>query len=100
MNVIAAILIAGGVFFLTVGSIGVVRLPDFYSRSHALGKSDTLGLLLALVGLAVYHGFQITSLMLLLVAVFVALANPVATHALARAALRRGLTPWFRRDEP
>jgi multicomponent Na+:H+ antiporter subunit G len=99
VSVIAAILILGGVFFLSVGSLGVVRLPDFYSRSHALGKSDTLGLLLALVGLAVHHGFQIVSLKLLLVAVFVALANPVATHALTRAAFRRGLTPWFRRQD-
>jgi multicomponent Na+:H+ antiporter subunit G len=94
VTILAVILILGGVFFLTVGSVGVIRLPDFYSRTHALGKSDTLGLLLALAGLAVHHGFQLTSLKILLVAVFVALANPTATHALARAAFRRGLTPW------
>ncbi|MBU1700230.1 MAG: monovalent cation/H(+) antiporter subunit G [Candidatus Eisenbacteria bacterium] len=96
MNILAVILIIGGVFFLTVGSLGVIRLPDFYSRTHAVGKSDTLGLLLAMAGLAIYHGWHIDSLKILLVAVFVGLSNPTASHALARAALRKGLAPWTR----
>ncbi|MBD3334007.1 MAG: cation:proton antiporter [Candidatus Eisenbacteria bacterium] len=96
IDLLAAILLVAGVFFLTVGSLGVIRLPDFYSRTHAVGKADTLGLLLAMVGIALYRGWHVDSIKLLIVAVFVALGNPTATHALARAALRRGLTPWTR----
>jgi multicomponent Na+:H+ antiporter subunit G len=99
MTVAAVILIVSGIFFLTVGSIGVIRLPDFYSRSHAMGKADTLGLLLCLIGLALYNGFAFSSVKLILIAVFVALANPVASHALARAAFRRGIIPWFKGGE-
>jgi multicomponent Na+:H+ antiporter subunit G len=97
VTIAAVILILGGVFFLTVGSVGVIRLPDFYARTHALGKADTLGLLLSLAGLALYNGLDLGSVKLVLVAVFVALANPVASHALARAAFRRGTVPWLRR---
>lgn len=100
MNILAALLILGGAFFLTVGSLGVIRLPDFYSRSHAMGKSDTLGLFLSLLGLAVHNGMRVDSLKILLVAVFVALANPVASHALARAAFRKRLAPWMKRNRP
>jgi multicomponent Na+:H+ antiporter subunit G len=97
VTAVAILFISAGVFFLTVGSLGVIRLPDFYSRTHALGKADTLGILLSLTGLAIHHGFQLNSLKLIIVAIFVALANPTASHALARSALRRGLTPWIRR---
>lgn len=96
MTALAAILIVGGVFFLTVSSLGIVRLPDFYSRTHAVGKSETLGAMLVLGGLAAYNGFQVNSLKLVMMLVFIALANPTATHAIARAAARSGLQPWVR----
>jgi len=96
LNVLSIIFLIGGAFFLIVGSIGVVRLPDFYSRTHATGKSDTLGLLLVLTGLAFYEWEILESIKLLLIAVFVGIANPTATHALARAAYHLGLKPWFR----
>lgn len=96
MTVLAAILMLSGIFFLTVSSLGIFRLPDFYSRTHAVGKSETLGAMLMLGGLATYNGFELNSLKLLLVLVFIALANPTATHAIARAAIRSGLQPWVR----
>lgn len=97
MTVLGAILVLSGVFFLTASSIGLIRLPDFYSRNHAVGKSETLGAMLVLAGLAIYNGFALVSLKLLLIVVFVALANPTATHAISRAALRSGLEPWVRK---
>lgn len=97
MTVLAIILILIGIFFLTVSSLGIVRLPDFYSRTHAVGKSETLGAMLMLSGLAVYNGFEINSLKLVMMLVFIALANPTATHAIAREAIRSGLAPWVRR---
>ena len=56
MTAAAAVLVCLGVFFLMMGAIGLVRFPDFYARMHAAGKCDTLGALLVLVGLAMYHG--------------------------------------------
>jgi len=97
-QVISVILVLAGSFFLLVGSIGVIRLPDFYARTHATGKSDTLGLMLALTGLAVHEGLTVNTAKLLLAIVFVALTNPVGTHALARAAYNSGLMPWFLKD--
>lgn len=95
-EIVSLILIAAGAFFLLVGSVGILRLPDFYSRTHATGKSDTLGLMLAMLGLAVHEGLGINSAKLLVVIVFVALTSPVGTHALTRAAYQTGLRPWFK----
>lgn len=94
MTVLSAVLILGGVFFLTVSSIGLLRLPDFYARTHAVGKSETLGAILVLGGLAVYNGLALSTVKVLIILLFVLIANPSATHAIARAALRCGLEPW------
>lgn len=98
MTILAIILMLVGVLFLTVSCIGVVRLPDFYSRSHAVGKSETLGAMLVLGGLALYNGLAIESLKLLFIVVFVLVASPAAAHLLGRAALRSRLELWTRRD--
>ena len=94
MNVLAGLLTLGGFFFIVTGAIGILRLPDFYCRLHAMGKSDTLGVALVLGALALEEGVSLISLKILLIVVFVALANPTATHALGRAARRSGLRPW------
>ena len=94
-HVAALLIVCIGGFFLFVGSVGVVRLPDFYSRTHAATKSDTLGIMLVLGGLVIYEGFTENSIKLIIAIVFVALANPVGSHALAKAAFRYGLEPWF-----
>ena len=93
-NILAAILIAAGLFFLCISGVGLIRFPDFYTRNHAVGKSETLGAMLLLGGLAVYNGLEITSGKLVVILLFIALANPTATHIVARAAYRSGLQPW------
>jgi multicomponent Na+:H+ antiporter subunit G len=98
VNFVAAVLMLGGLFFLTVGAIGLVRLPDFYTRLHAAGLCDTLGLMLTLGGLMVYAGLTPTSLKMLIIWAFILLANPTATHVLIRAAYRSGLKPWTREE--
>ena len=67
INFIAAVFMILGFFFVMVASIGVLRLPDFYTRMHASGKSETLGLMLTLIGLAIYNGFNLISLKILLI---------------------------------
>jgi multicomponent Na+:H+ antiporter subunit G len=97
-EIVALVFLFAGAFFLLVGSVGIVRLPDFFTRTHATSKSDTLGIMLVLGGLVVSVGLTLNSAKLLLAIVFVALANPVGSHALARAALRFGLKPQLRDD--
>ena len=92
-------LVTLGVIFSVIGSIGVIRFPDFYSRAHAASKPDTLGLMLTVLGLAVIEGATLSSAKLVLIFAFVALGNPTATHALGRAALRSGVEPWSREGE-
>ncbi len=94
--VIASIIISFGAFFLFIGSLGLIRLPDFYSRTHATGKADTLGIFLILLGLIIVEGLTINSAKLAIIFVFVGLTNPTATNALSKAAFRFRLKPWFK----
>jgi multicomponent Na+:H+ antiporter subunit G len=92
--VIATIFLFGGAVFLLVSCVGFLRLPDFYTRAHAVGKSETLGSMLILIGLALYNGLTLSSAKLLLILVIIGVTNPTATHALTRAAMRSGLKIW------
>lgn len=83
-----------GFFFLLVSGIGALRLPDFYTRSHAIGVTDTLGTLLVLGGLVLANGLTLVSAKLFFIVVFVYIANPTLTHVYVRAALKAGLKPW------
>lgn len=94
MTVLAAFLLVVGAAFLAVSCLGLIRFPDFYCRAHAVGKAETLGSILVLVGLALHNGLALSSLKLLLVLGIVAVTNPTATHAIARAAIRSGFAIW------
>ena len=69
---------------------------DFYTRLHAVSKAETLGVALTISALVLWVGPTLLAVKLALVAVFLFLANPTSTHAIARAALRTGLRPWRR----
>lgn len=92
-SILSILFIVLGIAFILMGSIGILRLPDFYTRSHAASKSDTLGIIFVIGGLIVHEGFTQSSLKLLFIILFIALANPIGTHALARAAIRKGIKP-------
>ena len=96
MDLIAIALILAGLFFLIVAAIGMLRLPDVFTRSHALSLTDSLGAVLVLAGLAIYQGFSLNLLKILVVLALLYLLNPVVSHATIRAALRSGLKPWVR----
>ena len=91
---LAYLLLVLGFFFIFSGVIGILRLPDFYTRLHAMGKCDTLGVTLMILGMILLEGFNLNSAKLALIVMFVFLANPTATHALGRAAYRCGLAAW------
>jgi multicomponent Na+:H+ antiporter subunit G len=100
MSVVVGLLLLAGLFFQAVAALGVVRMPDVYTRLHAVSKVETLGVLLTLVAVALSTGLGLTTAKVLLVAVFLFLANPTTTHTITRAALRLGVRPWQRRPEP
>lgn len=91
-------LILVGLFFLFVAAIGVLRLPDVYTRSHAVSLTDSLGAFFMLGGLALYEGFSTNLVKILVVLVLLYLLNPVITHATVRSAYRCGLQPWSKDD--
>lgn len=85
-DVVILVLAISSCFFFLVGTTGLIRLPDVFSRMHATTKSDTLGAGLALLALIVYKGFDPVSLKLLVVLVFIMITNPVAAHIISKAA--------------
>ena len=89
----AGVLLLAGVFFLSVGTLGLFRMPDAYTRMHTAAKCDTLGAGLVLLSLAVDHGWSVFSLKLFLLLTFHWITSPTATHIMARAALRAGIAP-------
>jgi len=98
-QIIAIIFIVPGFFLITVAVIGVLRFPDFYTRMHAAAKIDSLGVVLTLIGLAIYNGFSIASVKILFIALFVWLTNPISTHLLAKAAHHAGVKVWKKKEE-
>ena len=84
-----------GVFFSLSGAIGIVRMPDVYTRIQCSSKTITAGALPLLGGLALAEG-PVTAYgsRALLVAMLLLLVNPVASHALARAAYKTGVPMW------
>jgi multicomponent Na+:H+ antiporter subunit G len=83
----------GGAFFMVTAGIGVLRLPDVFTRMHAAGVKDTMGVALTMVGLILQAGFSLVTAKLLLIWVFLWFASPIASHATARAALLGGVKP-------
>ncbi len=96
MIIVGTALMTVGITLMAITTLGLVRLPDFFSRVHAVSKSETLGIALVLLGLILHDGATLVSLKLVLIVVFVAIANPVGAHVLTRAAVRTGLMPWRR----
>lgn len=87
------VLLITGSFFCIVGGIGLIRMPDFYTRMHAASVTETLGADLILLGLILQAGFTLVAVKLLMIGMLIFFASPTASHALARAAMVRGLAP-------
>jgi multicomponent Na+:H+ antiporter subunit G len=104
MNILSIIFLVMGLIFFTGGAVGIIRMPDFYSRLHPAGKLDTLGILAMALGLVFYslHHFSLgtvlLSLKILLIVFFVFLSSPTATHSIVDAGMRAGLRHWQKKD--
>ena len=91
-------LVAGG-GFCAIGGLGLVRMPDFYTRMHAASVTDTLGAGLMLLGMMLQAGLGLVTVKLVMTGLLIFFASPTATHALARAARARGLEPLLASGE-
>ncbi len=91
-------LIGAGSFFVLVGAIGLVRMPDVYTRMHAASVMETLGAGLLLIGLMLQAGFSLITLKLVFLLALFFFIGPVVSHALAQAALHEGVEPLLHED--
>lgn len=78
---------------IVIAAFGLVRLPDFYTRLHAGGVTDTLGAELLIIGMAIQAGFTLLTVKLFVIGLFLFFTGPTATHATANAAWVAGLKP-------
>lgn len=107
MSALITLLLLAGIFFFAVAVIGILRLPDFYTRLHAASKCDTLGLMLILMAIILYTLQQdlsfanlLVSLKLLAILGFVFVASPTAANAITESALINGIEPWSKGEKP
>jgi multicomponent Na+:H+ antiporter subunit G len=83
-----------GAFFGGVAAVGIVRMPDIYTRTHAASKSDTLGAVLAIAAVAIALQTDLSTAKSVFLLLFMFITNPTAAHAIARAAEDQGIEPW------
>ncbi|MCQ8186028.1 monovalent cation/H(+) antiporter subunit G [Parvularcula maris] len=86
LDILSFLLLAAGGAFVLIGAVGVLRFPDFYTRMHAAGVTDTLGADLILLGLLLQVPDVMTAVKILLIIFFLLMTSPVATHSVAHAA--------------
>lgn len=106
MIYVIGFLMIAALFFMFSAAVGLIRLPDFYSRLHASGMLDTTGLLLFISATGLYtlwHDFSLASILLtiklIMIAVFIFITSPTATHAIINAGIRAGLKPWTKKKD-
>lgn len=92
-DALSLVFLLAGSFFVIVGGIGLLRMPDLFTRMHAAGIADTLGTGLILIGLMFQSDDWLVTVKLLLIIYFVFFSNPTSTHAVARSALENGIRP-------
>ncbi|MDO4178838.1 MAG: monovalent cation/H(+) antiporter subunit G [Phascolarctobacterium sp.] len=93
-DVIASLFLFGSLLFFAGSAIGMLRLPDFYSRIHASGNSETMGITLGFIGLMIHEGATLTTLKMAFVFLLLFIGNPIGSHILAKAVYKTGTPVW------
>ena len=99
LDILASILLITGGIFLIIGAIGLIRLPDFFTRTHAAGLIDTTGAGFILAGLMIEVGWSLNLAKLAMILLFLLFTSPTSSHALVHAALVSGLKPWRKSED-
>mgnify|MGYP001026576090 FL=1 len=97
-SILTWLLLLTGSFFAVVGGIGIVRLPEFFSRLHGGGITDTLGAGLIIAGLLFQEELSLVTVKLLMILFFLMVTSPTSCHALARSAITQGFKPVLEVD--
>ncbi|MFH2059525.1 MAG: monovalent cation/H(+) antiporter subunit G [Pseudomonadota bacterium] len=106
LNILASFFLIVGLVFFFGGAVGIIRMPDFYTRLHPAGKLDTLGIFSMVIGLAIYNLHHLSfetmllSLKMCLIIFFIFLSSPTATHSIVDAGMRAGLRHWTKKKGP
>ncbi len=93
VDILTWLLLISGAVFSMIGGFGIIRLPEFFSRMHAGGITDTLGAGLIIGGLMLQGGFSLVTAKLFMIIFFLIITSPTACHALAKSALAQGMQP-------
>jgi multicomponent Na+:H+ antiporter subunit G len=99
LDVLSWVFISGGLFFMIVGTLGLLRMPDVLTRLHAAGMTDTMGAGLLILGMCLQAGINLVLVRLIFVYAFLLFTSPIGTHALARAAIAGGHEPYTLPEE-
>ncbi len=99
VDLLSVLCLFTGSVVLLIGAVGVLRMPDFYTRLHAASVIDTLGTMLIIAGMLLQAGLSLISVKLILILVFLLITSPVAVHALAKSALHGQLQPQLLDDD-
>ena len=83
--------LVAGSLFCVIGGVGIIRMPEFYTRSHAASITDTLGATLILLGLGLHSGLSLVTVKIVMVLFLLYVTSPTAAHALVKAAYSKGL---------
>ena len=98
LSAIVWVLLAIGSIFYLIGALGLVRMPDVFTRAHAVSVSDTLGAGALLLGMMIAAGWSIVTAKLVFILAILFFTGAIATHALSRAALTAGVVPKLSED--
>jgi multicomponent Na+:H+ antiporter subunit G len=98
LDLLSWLLILAGGFFILVGAIGLVRMPELFTRMHAASITDTLGATLLILGMMLQAGLSLVTLKLLFILLLLFVTGPVVTHALAQSALHARIAPLLAED--
>ena len=98
VEMLSWLLLAAGAFFVLVGAIGLLRMPDLYTRMHAASVAESMGALLILLGLMLQAGWSLAVFKLLAILLFLLFTSPTAAYALINTALLSGRQPRLVRD--
>jgi multicomponent Na+:H+ antiporter subunit G len=98
LDIVSWILILAGGIFGIISAIGILRMPDVYTRMHAASIADTMAIGLIFAGLMLQAGWTIVTVKLILILLFIFFASPTTTHALAKAAIAGGIKPILHED--
>lgn len=93
LDILSWILLSAGGFFVLVGGIGALRMPNLYTRMHAASVTDSMGAVLVLGGIMLQAGLSLATIKLAAILIFLLITSPTSSYALAHSALLAGIKP-------